>query len=150
MEKRILKIDIAELLKKYEDGKHHFYLVYPLAAIESEGDLFEVDLGYTTNSTSHADADAYVKQFKNLKEALRELRKEANDYYFDGGSYGNVAEYQLEIYSVDEDGEEDWCVEEIPCPNSNLEDFMKEWEKKIDDEFHKFTVVEWVNTSAID
>lgn len=144
MKKNILKIDIAEILKKYEKEGYHFNLVYPLAAIESSSDLYEVDLDYTKNSTRHADTDAYVKGFKSLKEALRALRKEHNDYYFDGVSYGNVAEYRLEIWSVDDDGEEDFCMEEIPCPNSNLEDFEMKWEKEINDEFHEFTIVEWV------
>lgn len=151
MEKKIMKINIAELLKKYECKKCSFDLVGMSAVIETNSDLHEVDLDYTKNSCRHADTDPWVKgKYKTLKDALRALCKEYSDYYYDGLGYGNVSEWNVEIWSVDDDGEEDEYLETIPCPNSNLEDFVKEWGKKIGDEFDEFTVVEWVNGSAID
>lgn len=151
MEKNILKIDIAEMLRKYEGKKCSFDLVGTSAVIETGSDLHEIDLDYTKNSYRHADTEPWVKgEYKNLKDALRALCKEYSDYYYDGLGYGNVNEWNVEIWSVDDDGEEDEWLETIPCPNSNLEDFVKEWEKKIGDEFDEFTVVEWVNCSEID
>lgn len=151
MEKRILKIDIAEMLKKYEGKNCNFELVSTSSYIESNIDLRGVDLGYTNNIDYHADNDAqYQGQFKSLKDALRALRKEYNEYSYNGCGCGYVDEWNIEIWDVDEDGEERECLETIPCPNSDLEDFMKEWEKKMDDPFHEFTVVEWVNCSEID
>lgn len=151
MKKNILKIDVAEMLRKYEGKKCSFDLVGTSAVIETNSDLHEIDLDYTKNSHSHADTDPWVKgEYKNLKDALRALCKEYSDYYYDGLGYGNVNEWNVEICSVDDDGEEDELLETIPCPNSNLEDFVKEWEKKIGDEFDEFTVVEWVNCPEID
>lgn len=151
MEKRILKIDIAEMLKKYEGKNCSFDLVGFSAVIESNSDLREVDLDYTKNSCRHADTDPWLKgKFKTLKDALRALRKEYSDYYYNGCGCGNVEEWDVEVWDVDEDGEEWEHLETIPCPNSNLEDFVKKWEKKIGDEFDEFTVVEWVNIAALD
>lgn len=150
MEKRILKIDIAEILRKYEGGKYSFDLVESSSVIESNSDLREVDLDYTSTSSRHADTNAFVTEFKSLKDALRALRKEYNEYSYNGCGCGYVDERNIEIWRVDDDGEEWEPVETIPCPNSNLEDFMREWEKKIDDEFRTFDVVEWVNCSEID
>lgn len=151
MEKEIMKINIAELLKKYEGKKCSFELVGTYAVIETNSDLHEVDLDYTKNSYSHACTDPCIKgKYKNLKDALQALCKVYSEYYYDGLGYGNVSEWNVEIWSVDDDGEEDEWLGTIPCPNSNLEDFVKKWGNKIGDEFDEFTVVEWVNGSAID
>lgn len=145
MEKNILKINIAEILKKYEGGKYKFELTCAHAVIESNADLCEVDLGYTQNSSRHADTGVQLEgEFFTLKEALNALSEKENDYYYAGFGYGNTEEWELVIWELDEDGDVTSCIDTIPCPNSNLEDFEKKWEKEINDEFHEFTIVEWV------
>lgn len=151
MEKGILKIDIGGILRTYEGKKYKFELTCAHSVIESNADLCEVDLGYTKNSSMHADTDVQIGgEFSALKEALRALSEKGNDYYYAGFGYGNVEEWDVEIWKLDEDGDATVCIYTVPCPNSNLEDFEKEWEKEINDEFHEFTMVEWVNRAALD
>lgn len=151
MEKGILKIDIGEILRKYESKKYKFELTCAHSVIESNIDLRCVDLGYTKDSYGHADTDVQLEgEFSTLKEALRTLSQKENDYYYNGCGCGDTEEWEVEIWELDEDGEAMICVDTVPCPISNLEDFEKKWEKKIDDEFHEFTMVEWVNRAALD
>lgn len=151
MEKNILKIDIGDLLDKYAGRKCSFVLTCATAVIESSSDLYEVDLGYTKNSSRHADNDVQEEgKFPTLKSALCELRTKSNDYYYNVCGCGDTSEWEVEVWDVDEDGEETVCLESIPCPDSNLEDFAKAWEKQIDDEFHEITLVEWVNCAVLD
>ena len=100
--------------------------------------------------TSYLIADSQ-KNAKNIfDESISEINLiiiifyKENDYYYAGFGYGNTEEWELVIWELDEDGDVTVCIDTIPCPNSNLEDFEKKWEKEINDEFHEFTIVEWV------
>ena len=52
MKKNILKIDVAEMLRKYEGKKCSFDLVGTSAVIETNSDLHEIDLDYTKTATA--------------------------------------------------------------------------------------------------
>lgn len=129
------KINIGEIVKKYNNNNYAFYLVEQSAAIESMSDVREVCEGYTNTSTRHACTDRTYTEFDDLERALKSLAKKYNDYYYDGIGNGWVEESFVEIWRVDEDSWDGELVMEVPCQASNLNDFWKKWGSVAGEEF---------------
>ncbi len=129
------KININEIVKKYNNNNYAFYLVEKSAAIESISDVREVCEGYTNTSTRHACTDRTYTEFDDLERALKSLAKKYNDYYYDGIGNGWVEESFVEIWRVDEDSWDGELVMEVPCQASNLNDFWKKWGSVAGEEF---------------
>lgn len=137
------KININEIVKKYNNDNYAFYLVEQYAAIESMSDVREVCEGYTSTSTRHACTDGTYTTFDDLERALKSLAGKYNDYYYDGIGNGWAEENSVQIWRVDEDGEDDEMVMEVPCQASNLRDFWKKWGSVAGEEFASEPTV-WV------
>jgi hypothetical protein len=129
------KINISEIVKKYNNSNYAFYLVEQSAAIESMSDVREVCEGYTSTSTRHACTDGTYTTFDDLERALKSLAGKYNDYYYDGIGNGWAEENSVQIWHVDEDGEDEEMVMEVPCQASNLNDFWKKWGSVAGEEF---------------
>nr|DAH63982.1 MAG TPA: hypothetical protein [Caudoviricetes sp.] len=137
------KINIGEIVKKYNNNNYAFYLVEKSAAIESMSDVREVCEGYTNTSTRHACTDGMYTKFDDLERALKSLAKKYNDYFYDGIGNGWVEESFVEIWRVDEDSWDGELVMEVPCQASNLSDFWKKWGSVAGEEFASEPTV-WV------
>lgn len=98
-------------------------------------DVREVCEGYTSTSTRHACTDGTYTTFDNLERALKSLAGKYNDYYYDGIGNGWAEENSVQIWRVDEDGEDEEMVMEVPCQASNLNDFWKKWGSVAGEEF---------------
>jgi hypothetical protein len=98
-------------------------------------DVREVCEGYTSTSTRHACTDGTYTTFDDLERALKSLAGKYNDYYYDGIGNGWAEENSVQIWRVDEDGEDEEMVMEVPCQASNLNDFWKKWGSVAGEEF---------------